>query len=127
MEKARKKAEKKRQKEMKKAAKQGKQVDGKTGATPQAGQRPQGGQQAGQRPMGDQRHGRGPQMTEEQRKQFEADRKAYNEELQKILTPEQYKNYLKDQQGRRGPRSPRGMGNGQGAPQGMPQGAPQQQ
>ena len=59
--------------------------------------------------------GRGerPQMTEEQRKQMEANRKQmeesrkeYDAELQKIMTPEQYKAYQADMEKRRqeGPR-----------------------
>lgn len=73
------------------------QVDGTTQATPQ-------------HPSKD---GKRPEMTEEQkakmesmRQQREADMKAYDAELQKILTPEQYKTYQADmeKQRQRGPR-----------------------
>ena len=58
-----------------------------------------------------------PKMTEEQKAQMEKDMKqqgetmkAYDAELQKILTSEQYKKYKEDMQkrGPRGPKEPRG-------------------
>lgn len=79
--------------------------------------------QGGRNRMGGQ--GGGGQMTpemqaqrEEMRKQREESMNAYNAELEKILTPEQYKQYQEDQQnrgqrgggqrgGQRGPRGPR--------------------
>lgn len=62
------------------------------------GQRPQGGdslrQQRPQRPQGDanQQRPQGPRMN--------AQNNAYDEELQKIMTPEQYKAYKADQEER---------------------------
>lgn len=62
------------------------------------------------------RMGARPEMTEEMRAQMEASRKkmeanmkAYDEELQKIMTPEQFKQYQEDAEKRRqaGPRGPR--------------------
>ena len=48
---------------------------------------------------------------EEMRKQMTETREAYNKELEKIMTPEQYKKYTEAQQNRRGgfggPRGPR--------------------
>jgi Spy/CpxP family protein refolding chaperone len=80
---------------------------------------PQGGFGGGA-PQGGFGGGQMPQMTEEQRarmeemrKQMTETREAYNKELEKILTPEQYKKYQEDQQNRRGrggfggPRGPR--------------------
>jgi Spy/CpxP family protein refolding chaperone len=48
------------------------------------------------------------------REKREKEMKAYDEELQKIMTPEQYKSYKADmekrrQEGPRGPRGPRGQ------------------
>ena len=63
-------------------------------------QRPQG--EAGQRPQGQ----RGPQMGGQMNEQM----KAYNEELQKILTPEQYKAYQADQEERMRQFGQRGQG-----------------
>ena len=61
--------------------------------------------------------GGGFQMTEEQRAQFEEMRKQreenqkkYNAELEKILTPEQFKSYQKDMEEQRAQRGRRGMG-----------------
>jgi Spy/CpxP family protein refolding chaperone len=61
--------------------------------------------------------GGGFQMTEEQRarfeemrKQREENQKAYDAELQKILTPEQFKSYQKDQEEQRAQRGRRGTG-----------------
>ena len=47
----------------------------------------------------------------EMHEKMEKDMKAYDEELQKILTPEQYKNYKSDMEKRRkeGPRGPHGQ------------------
>ena len=47
----------------------------------------------------------------EMREKMEKDMKAYDEELQKIMTPEQYKNYKADMEKRRkeGPHGPRGQ------------------
>ena len=63
-------------------------------------------------------------MTEEQRAQFEEMRKQreenqkkYNAELEKILTPEQFKSYQKDMEEQRAQRGRRGMG-GPGGPGG---------
>ncbi len=73
------------------------------------GRRGGGGAQAGAPQMG----GGRPEMTEEQRarfdemrKQREENQKAYEAELEKILTPEQFKSYQEDmkQQRARGPR-----------------------
>ena len=49
--------------------------------------------------------------TKEMHEKMEKDMKAYDEELQKILTPEQYKNYKSDMEKRRkeGPRGPHGQ------------------
>jgi Spy/CpxP family protein refolding chaperone len=77
-----------------------------------------GGGQAGQGGQGaPQMGGGGFQMTEEQRarfeemrKQREENQKAYDAELQKILTPEQFKSYQKDQEEQRAQRGRRGMG-----------------
>lgn len=59
--------------------------------------------------------GQRPQPTEEQKAQFEAQRKereaavnAYNAELEKILTPEQFKAYQADAEKQRPDRGPRG-------------------
>jgi len=70
------------------------------------GQRPEGGQ----RPQGGQR----PEMSEQM--------KAYNEELQKIMTPDQFKAYQADQE-----RMRQGMGRGMGGPRGPRGQRPQQQ
>lgn len=66
-------------------------TDGNTQASPQ--QRPEGGQR--------------PELTEEQkarmeemRKQMEETRKAYDAEMEKILTPEQFKAYQEDAKNR---------------------------
>ena len=77
-----------------------------------------GGGQAGQGGQGaPQMGGGGFQMTEEQRAQFEEMRKQreenqkkYNAELEKILTPEQFKSYQKDMEEQRAQRGRRGMG-----------------
>ena len=86
-----------------------------------------GGGQAGQGGQGaPQMGGGGFQMTEEQRAQFEEMRKQreenqkkYDAELEKILTPEQFKSYQKDMEEQRAQRG-RGMGGrrGGGAPGG---------
>ena len=80
-----------------------KKADGTTQATPQ--QPPKDGKR--------------PELTEEQKKQMEAEhkqmeanRKAYDAELQKIMTPDQFKQYQSDMQkrgprGHHGPRPPR--------------------
>lgn len=49
--------------------------------------------------------------TKEMHEKMEKDMKAYDEELQKILTPEQYKKYKSDMEKRRkeGPRGPHGQ------------------
>lgn len=49
--------------------------------------------------------------TKEMHEKMKKDMKAYDEELQKILTPEQYKNYKSDMEKRRieGPRGPHGQ------------------
>jgi len=61
----------------------------------QRGQRPQMGQ--GERPQGEHRQGDRPRMSrEEMQKQMEA----YNAELKKIMTEEQYAKYQEDQQKR---------------------------
>ena len=78
-----------------------------------------GGGQAGQGGQGaPQMGGGGFQMTEEQRAQFEEMRKQreenqkkYDAELEKILTPEQFKSYQEDQKQQREQRR-RGMGGG---------------
>lgn len=82
------------------------------------GQRP-GGAQAGAPQMGG---GGRPELTEEQRAQFEQMRKqreeaqkAYEAELEKILTPDQFKSYQKDMEEQRAQRGRRGMG-GPGGP-----------
>ena len=74
-----------------------------------------GGGQAGQ--GAPQMGGGGFQMTEEQRAQFEEMRKQreenqkkYDAELEKILTPEQFKSYQKDMEEQRAQRGRRGMG-----------------
>lgn len=79
---------------------------------------PQGGFGGGA-PQGGFGGGQMPQMTdemrarmEEMRKQMTETREAYNKELEKIMTPEQYKKYTEAQQNRRGgfgggPRGPR--------------------
>ena len=76
-----------------------KKTDGNTGAT-------------AQQPQESKRQ----ELTEEQKAKFEAERKeheatrqAYEGELQKIMTPEQFKNYQEDMKkhGDRGPRGPR--------------------
>lgn len=69
------------------------------------------GQRPGARPGGNeggQQRGQRPELTEEQKQQMEAQRKEreeamkqYDEELQKIMTPEQYEAYKKDQAKRR--------------------------
>ena len=66
--------------------------------------------------------GQMPQMTDEQRarmeemrKQMTETREAYNKELEKIMTPEQFKKYQEDQQNRRGGF---GGGGGFGGPRG---------
>ena len=77
-----------------------------------------GGGQAGQGGQGaPQMGGGGFQMTEEQRAQFEQMRKQreenqkkYDAELEKILTPEQFKSYQKDMEEQRAQRGRRGMG-----------------
>ena len=77
-----------------------------------------GGGQAGQGGQGaPQMGGGGFQMTEEQRAQFEEMRKQreenqkkYEAELEKILTPEQFKSYQKDMEEQRAQRGRRGMG-----------------
>ena len=77
-----------------------------------------GGGQAGQGGQGaPQMGGGGFQMTEEQRAQFEEMRKQreenqkkYDAELEKILTPEQFKSYQKDMEEQRAQRGRRGMG-----------------
>ena len=77
------------------------------------GMRPGGRDMRGGRDNGGQDRGQRPQLTEEQRKQMEANRKQmeesmkqYDTELQKIMTPEQYKAYQADMEKRRkeGPR-----------------------
>jgi len=82
---------------------------GRRGGGGQAGQGGQGAPQMG---------GGGFQMTEEQRAQFEEMRKQreenqkkYDAELEKILTPEQFKSYQEDQKQQREQRR-RGMGGG---------------
>ena len=88
---------------------------GRRGGGPQGG--PQGGFGGGA-PQGGFGGGQMPKLTEEQRarmeemrKQMTETREAYNKELEKILTPEQFKKYQEDQQNRRGgfggPRGPR--------------------
>jgi Spy/CpxP family protein refolding chaperone len=52
---------------------------------------------------------------EEMRKQMTETREAYNKELEKIMTPEQFKKYQEDQQSRRGGF---GGGGGFGGPRG---------
>ena len=59
---------------------------------------------------------RGGQMSDSLRQQMAEQQKAYEEELQKIMTPEQYKSYQADQEqrrqqfgGQRGPRGQRGQ------------------
>ena len=81
------------------------------------GQRPGGGAQAGAPQMGG---GGRPEMTEEQRAQFEQmrkqreeNRKAYEAELEKILTPDQFKSYQEDMKQQREQRG-RGMGGRRG-------------
>lgn len=77
-----------------------------------------GGGQAGQGGQGaPQMGGGGFQMTEEQRarfeemrKQREENQKKYEAELEKILTPEQFKSYQKDMEEQRAQRGRRGMG-----------------
>jgi Spy/CpxP family protein refolding chaperone len=77
-----------------------------------------GGGQAGPGGQGaPQMGGGGFQMTEEQRAQFEEMRKQreenqkkYDAELEKILTPEQFKSYQKDMEEQRAQRGRRGMG-----------------
>lgn len=77
-----------------------------------------GGGQAGQGGQGaPQMGGGGFQMTEEQRarfeemrKQREENQKKYEAELEKILTPEQFKSYQKDMGEQRAQRGRRGMG-----------------
>ena len=77
-----------------------------------------GGGQAGQGGQGaPQMGGGGFQMTEEQRarfeemrKQREENQKKYEAELEKILTPEQFKSYQKDMEEQRAQRRNRGMG-----------------
>ena len=78
---------------------------------------PQGGFGGGA-PQGGFGGGQMPQMTdemrarmEEMRKQMTETREAYNKELEKIMTPEQFKKYTEDQQSRRG-----GFGGGQRGP-----------
>ena len=99
------------------AAPQGGQPQGgpQMGGQRQDGNGPQGQQMGQGRPQGQMGQG-GPRMSEEQRKEFEANRKAYDEELKGILTTEQYEKYQKNEQERR-QRGPRG---GQGGPQGAP-------
>ena len=82
---------------------------------------PQGGFGGGA-PQGGFGGGQMPQMTEEQRarmeemrKQMTETREAYNKELEKIMTPEQFKKYQEDQQSRRGGF---GGGGGFGGPRG---------
>lgn len=69
------------------------------------GQRPQGGdsirQQRPQRPQGE---------ANQQRPQMDDRMKAYDEELQKIMTPEQYKAYKADQEERMKQFGQRGQG-----------------
>ena len=77
-----------------------------------------GGGQAGQGGQGaPQMGGGGFQMTEEQRarfeemrKQREENQKKYDAELEKILTPDQFKSYQKDMEEQRAQRGRRGMG-----------------
>ena len=77
-----------------------------------------GGGQAGQGGQGaPQMGGGGFQMTEEQRarfeemrKQREENQKKYEAELEKILTPEQFKSYQKDMEEQRAQRRNSGMG-----------------
>ena len=78
----------------------------------------QGGPQMGGGQGAPQMGGGGFQMTEEQRAQFEEMRKQreenqkkYDAELEKILTPEQFKSYQEDQKQQREQRR-RGMGGG---------------
>ena len=89
---------------------------GMGGGRPGGGQAGQGGQGAPQ--MG----GGGFQMTEEQRarfeemrKQREENQKKYDAELEKILTPEQFKSYQKDMEEQRAQRGRRGQGGPGGA------------
>ena len=77
---------------------------------------PRDGQQAMPSP-----EGKRPELTEEQKAKMEADRKQYEEtmkaydaEIQKIMTPEQYKEYKADME-KRGPRG--GMGHRRPHPQ----------
>ena len=76
---------------------------------------PQGGFGGGA-PQGGFGGGQMPQMTdemrarmEEMRKQMTETREAYTKELEKIMTPDQFKKYTEDQQNRRG-----GFGGGRG-------------
>ena len=72
-------------------------VDGQTGASPQQGQ-----MQQGQRPSREQ--------MEARMKEMRANREAYNAELKKIMTEEQFSKYEvaeKQRMERRGPRGPR--------------------
>ena len=94
----------------------GQRPGGQGGARPGGNrQRPAQGdsirQPRGQRPEGGQRPGMSEQM------------KAYNEELQKIMTPDQFKAYQADQERMRQGMG-RGMGRGMGGPRGQ---RPQQQ
>jgi Spy/CpxP family protein refolding chaperone len=63
------------------------------------------GGNGGQRPDGARRGEGGrperPQMTDEQRKEMQANMEAYNKELAEILTPEQLKKYQDDMKNRR--------------------------
>lgn len=77
------------------------------------GMRPGGRGMRGGRNNGGPDRGQRPELTEEQRKEMEANRKQmqesmkqYDAELQKIMTPEQYKAYQADMEKRRqeGPR-----------------------
>ena len=89
------------------------------GPRPGFGGGPQGGPQGGfggGAPQGGFGGRQMPELTEEQRARFEEMRKqraetreAYDKELQKIMTEDQFKQYQTDQQNRRrGPRGPRG-------------------
>lgn len=76
----------------------------------------QGGRRGGQGMGPGMAPGQRPQMSDSLRQQMAEQQKAYEEELQKIMTPEQYKNYQADQEqrrqqfgGQRGPRGQRGQ------------------